>query len=203
MSSTSTSTDNVVDGQGQTTSPLNHNYPTMLSKEQEQALFAAFEELPNGSDLRDIVTIMLRTGIRRGELEQLRWSDIDHKTGELHVGSRRIPLLNDIVAVFTDRATRVCAEHVIGPHPKAAMAKASRGLQLAANSIGLPRLRFHDFRYTFASRCMAHGMSVAVLCLICGWSFSSLRKIVHQIVEAPGFEVEDWDNSLKDLKETN
>ena len=79
--------------------------------------------------------------------------------------------------------------------------KASRGLQFAASSVGLPRLTLYDLRRTFAARCVASGMSPAVLCRLCGWSFASTS--LARIFGAHGFEVEDANDAMKDLKVTN
>jgi len=180
--------------------PTNDSYLTELSEKQEQALLAAIEKMPNGIDLRGIVTIILRTGIRRGELERLKWSDITVKVsenltaGELHVGSRCVPLSNEVITVLSERATRVCTEYVMGKNPKVAMAKVYRDLQVAAKIIGLPRLRFHDLRCTFASRCMACGMSPLTLFTLLGLSTTRLKFMFHHTVSSPTelYYMEQW-----------
>jgi integrase len=51
-----------------------------LSPEEEGRLL---EALP--ARLRPLVTVALNTGMRRGELQALRWSDVDFATGTLHI----------------------------------------------------------------------------------------------------------------------
>jgi integrase len=193
---------NAIHGKSQSIKPV-PPIPTILSNEQEQALLAAIEKISNAVDLRDVVTLILGTGIRQGELRQLKWSEVDLKAGELNVAGRRVPLSSDLIASLTERATRVCAEHVMGRRPEIATMKAFRDLELAANSIGLPRLTLHDLRYTFAARCMASGMSALSLRRLCGWSTAVLRTIGQRIAKAAGPEIEDANDAMKDLKVTN
>jgi integrase len=52
-----------------------------LDEEQTQALLDAVK----GTKLAGLVPVALATGLRRGELLALRWSDIDFERGQLHV----------------------------------------------------------------------------------------------------------------------
>jgi integrase len=51
-----------------------------LSREEEGRLLEALPER-----LRPLVTVALNTGMRRGELQALRWSDVDFATGTLRI----------------------------------------------------------------------------------------------------------------------
>jgi integrase len=194
---------NAIHGRRQTAKPINPVHPTTLSNEQEQALLATIMKMPNGIDLRDIVIVMLSSGIRRGELERLKWSNIDLNAGALHADHRYVPLSGDVIAVLAERATRVQSDYVMGQHPVIAITKASRGLKLAASSIGLPGLTWHDLRHTFAARCVASGMPVEVLCSLGGWSVASLNTILKRTVVAPAQVKEEWNNAMNALEGTN
>jgi integrase len=198
MCSICTAVRNAIHGRGQTANSINPINPTILSIEQEKTLLAASDSMPNGLDLRDVVTIILGTGIRQAELRQLRWTDVDIKAGELHVGSRCVPLPNDVVTALTIRASKPCTEYVMGRHPDAAMMKVAHDLKAAANGIGLSGLRLHDLRYTFVVRCMASGMSPVTVGKLCGYSTAGLTTIGHWITET-----NTSSEARKDLKVTN
>lgn len=67
--------------------------------------------------LRDLILVAVCTGLRRGELCNLRWSDVDFETGFLHVRNRggfqtksgherSIPLAGDALEVLQRRSTK-------------------------------------------------------------------------------------------------
>jgi integrase len=136
---------------------------TILSLEEEDALL---KKCPKR--LLPIVQVALNTGMRRGEILGLRWSQVDLaartiKLSQTKSGKPRVIPINafllDILTgqekktgysdfVFLNRATRKPFQDV------------KRAFNTAATNAGIEGLRFHDLRHTFASRLVAAGVDL-------------------------------------------
>lgn len=136
---------------------------TILSLEEEDALL---KKCPKR--LLPIVQVALNTGMRRGEILGLRWSQVDLaartiKLSQTKSGKPRVIPINaflfDILTgqerktgysdfVFLNRATRRPFQDV------------KRAFNTAATNAGIEGLRFHDLRHTFASRLVAAGVDL-------------------------------------------
>jgi excisionase family DNA binding protein len=136
---------------------------TILSLEDEEALL---KKCPKR--LLPIVKVALNTGMRRGEILGLRWSQVDLAARTIRLSQtksgrpRVIPInafLLDILVkqyaktgysefVFPNRATRKPFQDV------------KRAFNTAATNAGIEGLRFHDLRHTFASRLVAAGVDL-------------------------------------------
>ena len=135
------------------------------------------EELPERTDeycdhLHPLVLVALNTGVRRGELFQLRWADVNLTSKWLVVrGSnakneqtRRIPLNADAVEVIKKWQSSCLKEGAFaqvfpGENGKnlTTINTAWRSLRSAAE---LDDFRFHDLRHHFASRLVQAGIDL-------------------------------------------
>jgi integrase len=132
-----------------------------LSTEEMEALLP---ECP--PHLREIVEVNLLTGMRRGEVLSLKWSQIagdfiylhETKTDE----SRQIPIAEDLKAVFQRIRQRQWARGIKarwvfcddqGRHFK----EVKRSFASACKRAGIADFRFHDLRHTFASHYVMRG----------------------------------------------
>lgn len=107
--------------------------------------------------------LALNTGLRRGELTQLRWTDIDLKAKRLTVRAgyaksgqaRHVPLNREAVAVLKTYRKQHQEE---GPlFGVVAVTKSWANLMTAAKIEGF---RFHDLRHTFASKLVMAGVDL-------------------------------------------
>lgn len=107
--------------------------------------------------------LALNTGLRRGELTQLRWPDIDLKGKRLTVRAgyaksgkaRHVPLNSEALAVLKAYQKQHAGQ---GPlFGVAAITKAWANLMVAAK---LEDFRFHDLRHTFASKLVMAGVDL-------------------------------------------
>jgi len=143
-----------------------------LSTEEIQALL---KECP--AHLRDIVEIDLLTGMRRGELLSLKWSQIaggfiylhETKTDE----ARQIPILKDLEAVFKrirqyQWAKGLKSEYVFCGDQGRPFKEVKRSFASACKRAGITDFRFHDLRHTFASHYVMRGGSIKGLQRILG-----------------------------------
>ncbi|MGV7196926.1 tyrosine-type recombinase/integrase [Xanthomonas axonopodis] len=134
---------------------------------------APFPALDYADHLTPAVLISINTGLRRGELTSLRWTDIDMTTRVLTVRAaaaksrkgRHIPLNDEAISTLqrwenqTDDAQRVFPF---------ADAKKAWGAVLADAKI--KEFRWHDLRHHFASRLVQAGVNLNIVRELLGHS---------------------------------
>ena len=160
--------------------------PRFLSENEEARLLGAVRGdavlnpgIGSGNRwLLDLVRFALGTGLRRGELLNLRWADLDLLAGTVHVRNREgfttksgqervVPLVADALAVaqalHEARTNEDPGAHVfvgVGGKPVNAryLSKRFRHYRELAR---LPeQIHFHSLRHTYASRLVQNGASV-------------------------------------------
>lgn len=146
--------------------------------------------------LRPIVLLALNTGMRRGELFNLRWTDVSLNTGWLVVGgrtsknkqTRRLPLNREATAVLeTWRLQSLCnrANPYVFPgeedRPLTTITKAWRGVRKRA---ALRDFNFHDLRHHFASRLVQSGVDLNTVRELLG--HADLKMVLRYAHLAPG-----------------
>ncbi len=131
-----------------------------LTQAQFGALLAACS-----NDLRPIVLLAGHTGMRRGELLNLRWSDVDFQSNTITVresksGEPRSIPMNETVSQALLSLPRNNERGLLFPSPrtggvrpdvKRAFAEALKKAAKALEKPDLTEFRFHDLRHTFAS----------------------------------------------------
>ncbi|MCB1751017.1 MAG: tyrosine-type recombinase/integrase [Gammaproteobacteria bacterium] len=133
-------------------------------------------------NLTPLVMLALNTGLRRGELWNLQWGDIDLKRQTLTVHgkgaksgqTRHIPLNNTAVSVLKIHKGKVAqlpANPVFGKH----FFQKSFGNLLKAARI--ENFRFHDIRHTFASRLVMAGVPLNTVRELMGHSSIEMTLI--------------------------
>lgn len=120
--------------------------------------------IPGYSDhITPMTLLALNTGLRRGELVQLRWGDIDLTARRLTVRAgytksgktRHVPLNSEVVTVLKSYQKQ---ESGVGRlFAIAGIGKAWERLMQAA---GIADFRFHDLRHTFASKLVMAGIDL-------------------------------------------
>ena len=129
--------------------------------------------------LMPLVLLALNTGLRRGELTQLTWADIDIpgklltvRAGYAKSGkARHVPLNSEALAVL-----KAHKKHKAGKGELfgvASLKKSWAGLMTAAKIDGF---RFHDLRHTFASKLVMAGVPLAVVRDLLGHSSITMSE---------------------------
>ena len=156
-----------------------------LSTEEEAALLAAC-----ASHLRPIVVLAINTGMRKGELLQLKWQHVDLENGFIHVedtksGKRRDIPMNRTTRYVLERQPR----HIRSPYlfckstgePFGNVKKAFGG---ACRRVELEDVVFHTLRHTFASRLVMAGADLVIVKELLG--HSSLDMVLRYAHLSPG-----------------
>ena len=135
--------------------------------------------------------IDLTTGLRRGELLGLKWSDIDLEKGDLRVqrqigridgkiiemplktknAYRTLPLSADAIDVLMQQRRKTGNSDWVFPSPTGGPMSPDgvlHMLQRVLKRAGLPRIRFHDLRHTFATMALQNGVDVKTVSSMLG-----------------------------------
>ncbi|MCF2617737.1 site-specific integrase [Oscillibacter valericigenes] len=135
------------------------------------------------SGVFEMYYIELATGLRRGELLGLKWSDIDLEHGNLWVqrqivridgeiveaplktknAYRTLPLSTDAVDVLKEQKKKCGNSPYVFPSPTGGPISPDSVLHMLHRVLkraGLPKVRFHDLRHTFATLALQNGVDI-------------------------------------------
>ena len=158
---------------------MEHREMKTLPVEQLQSFLREAKE----SGVFEFYYLELATGLRRGELLGLKWEDVDLERGDLRVrrqiaringevveaplktknAYRTLPLAEDTIGVLEAQRKKTGSSQWVFPSttggpisPDSVLHMLHRVLKRA----GLPRVRFHDLRHTFATLALQNGVDV-------------------------------------------
>ena len=174
-----------------------HNYPEKQVLGNEQ-LETFLEEIKKEEYWCDFFYVEVMTGLRRGEICGLKWSDIDFEDKKLRIersvavkkgggvsigetktqtGTRNIFMPPSVAEVLQKRKQTAITEWVfpafLNPEQPIHPAAAYRKLKVILKHAELPMLRFHDLRHTFATHAMKGGVDAKTLSGILGHTNAS------------------------------
>src|SRR5438132_11826642 len=124
--------------------------------------------------IRALVTIALHSGMRLGEILNLRWHDLDFAAGFILVRdskngeSRQVPTDATLFALFRAYPHRPSTDLVCASSSGGHIVDVRTGFQNACKRAGLIDLHFHDLRHTFASQFMMAGGNLFILKSVLG-----------------------------------
>jgi integrase len=131
----------------------------ILTKEEEEKLLAACTG-PRGH-LRPIIICALDTGMRRGEIFKLTWTDVDFESGIINIKAFNTKTLRERQVAMTSRLSQelYALWHNSRRNPDELVfgitTSSKKGFARVREIVGLPDLRFHDLRHTHATRLVA------------------------------------------------
>ncbi len=155
--------------------------------------------------LREMVVFAVLTGLRRGELCNLKWQDVDLKTKVVHIhssatfktkqGKRRVVALNNTAFLLlqsrkhqspSDYVFTLNGRKIRDEHAGRLFKRAVRAAKLSDQ-----RLHFHSLRHTFASWLVQNGASLYQVQNLLGHSNPRITQVyahlqpteMHEIVE--------------------
>ena len=174
---------------------ITHKPMKILNEEQMDTFLAAVD----GNEIwRDFFYTELTTGLRLGEICGLMWSDFDGRKGILSVtrtlrkekggrlvvgdtktyaGTRKILLPSSTAKRLIGRKKHSCSPWIfhnpLRPETPLNPGAAYHQLKKTLKEAGLPDIRFHDLRHTFATQALASGVDAKTLAGILGHTKAS------------------------------
>ena len=178
------------------TVPKSNYKPMQVLNEQELDTF--LQAVQKDDIWRDFFYTELMTGLRRGEICALMWRDFDAKAGTLGIsrtlhskgqgvyalgdtktsqGNRTIILPESVAALLRARKKASISQWIF-PQPTSPElpmnpGTAYRRLKTLLEEAGLPSIRFHDLRHTFATHALTSGVDAKTLAGILGHTNAS------------------------------
>ena len=166
---------------------VEHKEMKTLTADQLSAFFQEAKD----SGVYELYYLDLATGLRRGELLGLKWTDVDLDRGVLKIqraisrqngkvveaplktknAYRTLPLSADAISVLKMQKCKVGNSEWVFPSPTGGpMSPDSvlHMLQRVLKRAGLPRIRFHDLRHTFATMALQNGVDVKTVSSMLG-----------------------------------
>ncbi|HOE16632.1 MAG TPA: site-specific integrase [Syntrophorhabdaceae bacterium] len=130
-----------------------------LTIEKEKILL---ECATNPQWLRTLLMVALHSGLRRGEILNLSWADIDLKRRIIEVvksknGEKRaIPMSNTLYDVFANVKVRA----ISGPVFPISVRSLRVAFEKTLKKAEIQDFKFHDLRHTFATRLVQNGVDI-------------------------------------------
>jgi integrase len=133
--------------------------------------------------LKPLIIMAIETGMRRGELLDLRWEHVDLKQGVAHLpltkngDSRDVPLSRCAVRTLQELRTAGVKQERVFPMTGNAVRLAFEHLRVRA---GISDFRFHDLRHEAISRLFEKGLNIAEVSAISGHrELKMLQRYTH------------------------
>ena len=166
---------------------LEHKEMKTLTSDQLGAFFREARD----SGVYELYYLDLATGLRRGELLGLKWTDIDLDRGVLKIqraisrqngkvveaplktknAYRTLPLSADAIDVLKAQKNKAGSSEWVFPSPTGGPLSPDSVLHMLHRVLkraGLPRIRFHDLRHTFATMALQNGVDVKTVSSMLG-----------------------------------
>jgi integrase len=164
----------------------NNKMERYLKPDEVRRLNQAIQHSEN-PQLKFIVPLLLLTGCRKRELLNAEWAhiDLERRSWRIPISksgkARHVPLSDDVVSIL-NRLPRLDYCAYVVPNPKTQLPYNSvfRSWDSARKAAGLPEVRMHDLRHSFASFLINAGRSLYEVQNILGHSqLNTTQRYAH------------------------
>lgn len=137
---------------------ISNSRTRFLNDDEKERLIQACQE-SESKGLYPIVILALSTGMRRGEIMNLKWGDLDLDRGSILLqvtknGERRfIPLIGTMLDLLRSKYTNQTVDSFVfpAPHSSSKPIDIRSAWETALRKAEISSFRFHDLRHTAAS----------------------------------------------------
>lgn len=153
-------------------------------------MLAACDKIRTPS-LRPICIVALHTGMRKGEILSLKWTQVDLFGRTVHVvegkteQSRRFIPMNDTLHNLFLALWRKRRGQLVFPSPRVSGQKIvdhKKGFAKAVRLADIAHIRFHDLRHTFATRLLRLGVDLVTVQKLLGHSkITTTARYAHSL----------------------
>jgi integrase len=182
---------------------------TVLSLEQAKRLVSQAKDLDN--EWYEIWMMALYTGMRNGELIALTWDKVDIPSRRILVNrswnnkegfkstksgdDRYVEIAPDLIPILETLKTRDDASDYVLPRvEKWSKGEQARDLRMFLKGMGLPVVRFHDLRASWATMMMSLGVEPIKVMKMGGWKD---LKTMDRYVRLGGIDIQGVTDNLK------
>ena len=149
-----------------------------------EALDAASQQSPSQRQQADVIRLLMFTGCRKGEVVNLRWSEVDSDflaLADSKTGPRKV-YLNPQSRAVLNRQPHGPGPYVFPSHddPGRPRSDTLRLWLRVRRAAGIEEVRLHDLRHTYASHAVMNGVPVPVVSRLLGHSSVQMTlRYVH------------------------
>jgi integrase len=145
----------------------------ILSPEEEVRLLEAVRTGHKARHLEPIIMTALNTGMRKGEILNLKWPKVDFKNRNISVeetknGESRVVPMNKKLTETLESAKKVSKSEYVFSENSKPYGDVKRGWWTALKTAGIENFRFHDLRHTFGTRLGMNGYDLKTIMEIMG-----------------------------------
>ena len=138
-----------------------------------------------------ILKLLVFTGARKGEIETLRWPEIDFETGYLKLsdsktGQKAIPLNAGALQILSDQKVMEGSDFVFPAYRGKGYYEGTPKVWKRIRSIaGIENVRLHDLRHSFASIAVSGGVSLPIIGALLGHANSATTQRYAHLSDDP------------------
>jgi len=156
---------------------LNNQVERILTYEEEQRLLTA-----SPAHLKAILICALNTGMRKGEIITLKWSNVDFNNNLITIDhennkskrSKKIPINSTLRQLLLELKLKSGGNEYVylnsNTEPYTRQDSLNRVFEIVKSLADIKGLRFHDLRHTAATRMIENGANIVAVSKILGHS---------------------------------